>query len=68
MSENSCIIGVVQEGLSLSTPSASRYTRSIEGLVNMIVLNMNDYIPKKKYKCDEGERREELLKYNPGKL
>ena len=37
----------------------------------MIVLNVNDYIPKKKTNkqtCDEGERREELLKHNSGKL
>ena len=46
--ENSCIIGVVQEGLSLSTPSVSQYTCYSEGLVSMIVLNVNDYIPKKK--------------------
>ena len=45
---------MVQEGLSLSTPSSFQDTCSIEGLVNMIVFNMNDYIPKKK-KCDEGE-------------
>ena len=45
--ENSCITGVVQEGLSLSTPSSFQDTCSIEGLVNMIVFIMNDYIPKK---------------------
>ena len=55
MSENSCIIGVVQEGLSLSTPSASQYTCSIEGLVNMIVLNMNDYMPKKNINVMKGK-------------
>ena len=45
--ENGCITGVVQEGLSLSTPSSIQYTCIFEGLVNMIVFNMNDYIPKK---------------------
>ena len=45
--ENSWIAGVVQEELSLSTPSSFQDTCSIEGLVNMIVFNMNDYVPKK---------------------
>ena len=53
--ENGCITEVVQEGLSLSTPSSIQYTCIFEGLVNMIVFNMNDYIPKKNKNVMKGK-------------